>query len=822
MRIASKLRDSAERRDLSAVVRIPYTVPLDPYVVRTAQGAYVMGSRLEGAGFECADDAELNGWHERLQHLWRTIASPHLALWTHLVREPAKFTGEGGGITSFGDQVHGRYSARLATQQLWSNDLYLSLVYRPISDVASSMASRLFGSPSSAMLALEMSEALDVCSKLRQTVLSALDLYGPEPLGAYTETGRHYSSWLEFLGSLINGESQRMPLPRAGLANVLTTSRLLFAHEYIEYRQPSATRLGAMLAIKEYATPTLPGLFNALLTAPYSVILTQSFTFMTRAKGQGLLLRQLNRLSNAGDHAISQAEELRGALDELSSGGIVMGDHHFSLQILSEPFVSAPRDAIPAVLRRMTEALADARTRLADTGILVAREDLALEAAFWAQLPGHFTMRPRVSPISSRNFAGMSAFHNFPCGLRRRGHWGEAIVTLPTSAQSPYGFALHEGDIGHTFFCGPTGSGKTVLMAFLMALYHRKGVTQVVFDKDRGLEIVVRALGGRYLPLRSGRPTGFNPLALPATPANVEFLRNFLHVLVRGEEADGRSALTARQEQDLDHALRATMTLPYPERRLSRLIEYLDRTDLDGLYGRLSQWCADVGGQYAWVFDQAEDTVVPQLDGIGPFAFDVTEFLDQPLLRTPITLYLFHLVRQLLDGRRLICWLDEFWRLLSDPAFEQFAKDGPKTWRKLNAAMCLATQSASDVLHSPLSQTIIEQTPTKIFFPNLHASQTEYREGFGLTARQFALIRSELSPASRQFLIKKGARSVVCGLDLHDEPGLLAVLSARVSSLHVLEELLAIDTDPTHWLPLLQSRAVADATDATGGTGGTA
>ena len=70
-----------------------------------------------------------------------------------------------------------------------------------------------------------------------------------------------------------------------------------------------------------------------------------------------------------------------------------------------------------------------------------------------------------------------------------------------------------------------------------------------------------------------------------------------------------------------------------------------------------------------------------------------------------MTLYLFHLVRHLLDGRRLVCWMDEFWRLLADAAFENFAKDGPKTWRKLNGVMALATQSASDVLGSPISRT---------------------------------------------------------------------------------------------------------------------
>ena len=93
--------------------------------------------------------------------------------------------------------------------------------------------------------------------------------------------------------------------------------------------------------------------------------------------------------------------------------------------------------------------------------------------------------------------------------------------------------------------------------------------------------------------------------------------------------------------------------------------------------------------------------------------------------------------------------MDEFWRLLADPAFESFAKDGPKTWRKLNGVMCLATQSASDVLDSPISRTLIEQTPTKIFFPNADADAAEYTRGFGLTEREFRLIKEQLEPGSR-------------------------------------------------------------------------
>ena len=190
------------------------------------------------------------------------------------------------------------------------------------------------------------------------------------------------------------------------------------------------------------------------------------------------------------------------------------------------------------------------------------------------------------------------------------------------------------------------------------------------------------------------------------------------------------------------------------------------------------------------------------LPGHPVIGFDVTEFLGNDVTRPPVTLYLFHLVRQLLDGRRLVCWMDEFWRLLADPAFEGFAKDGPKTWRKLNGVMCLATQSASDVLDSPISRTIIEQTPTKVFFPNSEAGAEEYTGGFGLTEREFRLIKEQLAPGSRTFLVKQGHHSVVCRLDLQGFDGELAVISGRSTQVERMQRLMVEQgSDPSRWLP---------------------
>jgi len=624
----------ALRRELTAAERIPYGSHVAPRVIRTEFGDYLQAFRLGGASFESSDDAELNNWHERLNVLWRNVASPSVALWTHVIRRRARivaqalerpFQASHGG--RFAGELHTRYGSRLGNETLMQNELYLSVLYRPVAGRATGWLSRVLAKTQGNGWQDELADALDACEKLTQTMVVSLARYEPEILGCYRHGNTWCSSLLEYLGLLINGERQRIPLPRGPLNQALSGVRLFFGTEAIEYRSPNETRVGAMLGIKEYPTPTTVGMYNQLLSAPLSFVLTQSFTFLTKATGQALLQRQFNRMVNAGDFAVSQAAELKDALDALTSNEFVMGDHHFSLQLMAEIPGSGGQETPPGRLKALNDHVALARSLLADTGMLVAREDLALEAAFWAQLPGNLPFRPRKAPLTSRNLAAMAPFHNYPVGRAEGNHWGEALTLLVTSARSPYYFSLHASDpsdpdggsrkdTGHTLICGPTGSGKTVLIGFLVAMLARQGVTQVLFDKDRGLEILVRALGGEYFPLKNGVPTGFNPLQLPVTSSNVEFLKSWLCELSGAQTSHrGLGARSVREQADLEQALRGTLALDASARRLSRLVEFLDPTEPEGLYARLARWCEGTRGDYAWVFDNPTDTLASRLAG---------------------------------------------------------------------------------------------------------------------------------------------------------------------------------------------------------------
>jgi type IV secretion system protein VirB4 len=817
-------RDALIRRELSAERQIPYTAHVSEHLVRTRWGDYVQVFRLGGVSFMSADDEQLNNWHERLAIAWRNIASPNVALWTHVIRRRERNYPSGAFPRGFASELNDHYRARVSSERLMVNELFLSVVYRTTTNVVTGWTAKTLSLTHKAAVELDIKASIEACDKLRQTLKASLDRYEPQALGFYQYRGRLHSEVLEFLSYLINGEWERRPLPRAPLSTVLATTRPVFGVEVIEYRRATETQLGGFLGIKEYPTPTVTGMFYQLLSAPFPLVLTQSFTFISKPSAQGLLQRQFARMSNAGDLAVTQAAQLQEALDELAGDGFVMGDHHFSLLVMTDPFERYSAEEVARQQKSLNDRIGMARRYLAETNMAVAREDLALEAAYWSQLPGYFSRRLRKAPITSRNFAAMAPFHNFPIGRAQHNHWGDALTLLITSARSPYFFSLHASDpkdpdggsrrdVGHTYICGPTGSGKTVTIGFLVVMLTKFGASQILFDKDHGLEILVQALGGEYLALKNGLPTGCNPLQLDPTPANVEFLKSWLRMLI--QPSDPNAPLSVRQETDLEMALRGTLALDTASRRLSRLVEFLDPTEPEGIYARLAKWSYIQRGDYAWAFDNPEDVMVARMSRNTLIGCDVTDLLQNPTTRAPMVYYLLHIVAQLLDGRRLVCWMDEFSSLLSNPAFERFAANGPRTWRKLNGVMCLATQSPREVIESPISRAIIEQTPTKIFFPNGDASYQDYVKGFGLTEREFKLIKEELEPGSRMFLVKQGRHSVVCQLDLKGFERELAVISGRATTVEIMQRMIAVHgSSPDSWLPPFYEAAAGPQTTA--------
>jgi type IV secretion system protein VirB4 len=778
-------RARAARREPEADPVLPYARHVTDRVIALDSGALMMSFRLEGASFETADVRDLNDAHAKLNGAWRNLASDRLAVWHHLVRREAAPPAARSFRSAFARELDAAYRARLAGERLFVNELYLTLVLHPGRDRADRTQAWVGRLLRASQIDLEAEDAVRRLEDAGRDLMQHLARYAARPLGLYDRDGLLFSEPLEMLRLVLTGVPERVPLVRGHLGSALYTARIIFGREALEIREPAAARYAGMFGIKEYPAITRPGLWDGLLAAPFPFVAAQSFSFLSKTAAQAVLSRKQNQLLSARDRAASQIDGLDTALDDLMSNRFVMGEHQASVLVLGE------------TPRALAEHMSQARARLADAGLVVAREDLGLEAAFWAQFPGNFRLRLRPAAINSRNFASLAPFHTHPAGRPDGNHWGPAVAVLRTSARSPYHFSFHVGDLGHTFICGPSGSGKTVVQNFMLAMLETSGAQQVFIDKDRGAEVFVRACGGTYLALRPGEPTGFAPFkALADTPAN----RAFLAALVRRLVTPAERALTAPEAAAIDAAVAALAPLPPEQRSIAALRTLLGQRDAAGIGARLERWRR--GGPLGWALDGEADVLSLEARFLG---FDMTHVLDAPEVRTPLMMYLFHRLQALVDGRRLVIDIDEFWKALGDEAFHGLAEDGLKTYRKQNAVLVVGTQSPADVLRSPIAHTILEQCATKIFLPNPHAAARDYVDGFGLTQREFALVREELDPGSRRFLVKQGLNSVVVELDLAGLDDALAVLSGRTETVDLLDRLRAVHgDDPADWMAPFQ------------------
>jgi type IV secretion system protein VirB4 len=321
-----------------------------------------------------------------------------------------------------------------------------------------------------------------------------------------------------------------------------------------------------------------------------------------------------------------------------------------------------------------------------------------------------------------------------------------------------------------------------VVLNFLAAQAQRLRPRTILFDKDRGSEIFVRAIGGRYSTLRAGEPSGFNPLQLEDSEAARSFLRIWAAQLV----ATPGTPLAPEDYQLIAEAVDANFAQQRTYRRIRYFRELLGgaaRPSQGDLLTRLAPWCGT--GERAWVFDNAED----QLDDAARIVgFDITEVLNDPAVRTPVMMYAFHRIEERLDGQPVMILIDEGWKALDDEVFAARIRDWMKTLRKRGAILGFGTQNARDALDSRIAAAVVEQAATQIFMPNPKAQAADYCAGFGLTSHELAIIRS-LSAQSRCFLVKQGVESAVVRLDLSNAPDILTMLSGRESSVRRLDDI---------------------------------
>ena len=444
------------------------------------------------------------------------------------------------------------------------------------------------------------------------------------------------------------------------------------------------------------------------------------------------------------DSKESQVRELGEGIQEIELHGNYFGQ--FSLTVVIYDLDMAKVD----------QACADFYKVFSVHDAQLYEEKYNLLNAFLAAVPGNYVFNLRSLYLLNTNYADFSFLFTLHCGEPRNAHLRqEYLAVLETNHHTPYYLNLHYRDVAHTMILGRTGAGKSFLLNFLITNLQKYDPHTFIFDLGGSFESLTQLFGGSYVRVGlESEDFKINPFSLPPTKRNLDFLALFLKVLIQGPRTGDLDPAT---ERDIFHQVENLYAVDPALRTLGVLANTLGQD----ISSRLAKWTR--GGQFGFLFDNAEDTI-----SFSRFqCFDFQRMSQYPELLEPLLFYILHRANVVIADRTISTifkafFIDEAWVFLKNPSIQRYVVEALKTWRKHNAAMVLSTQSLDELKRSDILDVIIESCATKIFLANPDMDRDLYRRQFHLNETEVEII-SGLIP-KQQLLIKTPELAKVANL----------------------------------------------------------
>jgi type IV secretion/conjugal transfer VirB4 family ATPase len=739
---------------------LPWAALVDEGIILTKDGSFQRTARFRGPDLDSSVPAELVAVAGRLNNALRRLGSG----WAVFV-EAQRYPSNANPPSSCPDVASALVDAERREQfeeegAHYESANFLTFLYLPPAEDAARAERFLYEGPERGQAA-NGHEALRGFVDRTDRVLQLIEGFMPECrwLGD--------GETLTYLHACVSTKLHRVRVPEIPMY----LDALLADHPLTGGLEPI---LGdqhlRVLTIVGFPTATTPGILDELnrLAFPYrwstrAIMLdkadaTRLLTkirrqWFAKRKSVAAVLKEVmtNEASSLIDtDANNKAIDADAALQELGS------------DLIGQAFVTATITVFDE-----NPHIADERLRLVEK-IIQGRdftcmvETVNAVEAWLGSLPGHVYANVRQPPVSTLNIAHMIPLSAVWAGPLRDTHLGAPPLFFGrTEGSTPFRFSLHVGDVGHTLVVGPTGAGKSVLLA-LMALQFRRYPTSQVFAFDFGgsIRAAVLAMKGDWHDLggalsdNASEPVALQPLARIDNAAERGWAAEWIAAILTREKID----ITPEAKEHLWSALSSLASAPIAERTLTGLSVLLQSQSLKSA---LQPYC--LGGP----FGHLVDAEVERLGSDSVQAFE-TEGLIGTGAAQAVLGYLFHRIEGQLDGRPTLLIIDEGWLALDDEGFASQIREWLKTLRKKNASVIFATQSLSDIDGSAIAPAIIESCPTRLFLPNERAIEPQitavYRR-FGLNDRQIEILARATPKRDYYCQSRRGNRLFELGLE---------------------------------------------------------
>jgi type IV secretion system protein VirB4 len=718
------------RRSARLADFLPWAALVAPGVVLNKDGSFQRTAEFRGPDLDSATDAEVAAVAARLNGALRRLGSGW-ALFVEARRDPAAAYP----YSTFPDPLSAlvdaeRKAAFVEGGEHFESRYYLTLTYLPPADRRGRIEGLFVEGRAGGGTdwRAELSGFIDRSDRL----LALLDGMMPK-IGWLGD-----AAVLAFLHGAISTDRQGVAVPETPmlLDALLATQPLTGGLE---------PRLGnahlRVLTVVGFPASTLPGLLDELNRLAIAYRWTTRAICLDKTDATGLLNR-IRRQWFAKRKSVlvllreALTQEPSPLVDNDAANKAAEAD--LALQDLGGDAVAYAYVTASLVVWDDDPVIADAKLALAEKVIqgrdfTVIRERVNAVEAWLGTIPGHAYANIRQPPLSTLNLAHIAPMSAVWAGPERNAHLGgPPLLIALTAGSTPFRLSLHVGDVGHTLVVGPTGAGKSVLLAVLALQFRRYAGAQIfAFDFGASSRAAALGMGGDFhdLGAEAGALPSLQPLARIDEPGERAWAAGWLTAVLTREGVE----VTPAAREHLWAALGSLASAPAPERTLTGLVALLANQPLKAALAPFI-----LGGPWGRLLDGASERL-----GDADIQVFETEGLARSAAAPAILTYLFHRIGRRLDGRPTLILIDEGWLALDDPAFGAQLREWLKTLRKKNASVVFATQSLADVDQSAIAPAIIESCPTRIFLPNPRAlepqSATAYAR-FGLNPRQVEIL----------------------------------------------------------------------------------
>jgi len=759
-KLAKDYEDSA--RSFSELV--PWMAQIAPHMVINKDGSLLVCYTYEGIDCEGQERYETDRATNLMERALR-VFDEKITIWFTVDRRRTFEYPESRFQDKFSQFVDGEWKSQFLNGSQYVNKYYLAVVFTPPGGIEGAFEKishyiKVEGLSFAKALAETIKSSVFKRNAFRyeaRQLVSFIEDF-TDKVGAFEETAGDLSmhrlegeDLLAYLHDRCSpaSQGQRVVKPRipAYLDSHLPTDTLVSRDDLLQMKGEETCWV-AGVSIKDWPDLTEPGLLDGILAIPGELTFSQVMRISEHDKSKKYIadIERHNRnmekslksyMIESFTHEESRqrdtgrvmlADDAHAAATEMTTHARVYG--YYNMTVLA---YGKSRDEAEATVKMTTQLLRR-------NGFVSVRENMHLLSAFCGTMPGQAGALVRWHFVSTANLSDLAPVRTLGIGQKTNpyyteqiGHTAPPLTVLSTEFAIPYYFNFHQADLAHALVVGPSRTGKSAFVNFLISQFQKyRPCHTFIFDKDYSCRIPTIMQGGTHVDMAGNHDhrVKINPMLLVEDKENWPWLAKWLENLftARGYQ------LTAEDDKKIWEAIESLAAHPREQWRLLTLGNLLSIQ----LSEQLQQWIGD--GQRAHYFDNEEDTF-----DLGYFTcIEMGALFQDEVVARAFLEYAFHRITKRLDGNPALIYVEEAWFMLAEKQFAKKINDWLRTLAKKNAFLIMATQSLDEVARSEIFATIIDNIPNRIYLPNpnAYAHQDMYKKQFGLNSAQIDRIRN--------------------------------------------------------------------------------